>query len=172
MIVSESQRVDKDGSAFIPLQLKYGSFLLFLDELLEPAKGDVHATSCWTISLLQKNVSVMRTCYNFPEDLVGDTRGAVPRRIDSSGILIESGNPDTFVRVTVWGTETAKELQSLQNQLDATKESNEKLIEEVSAMKEMLEQVYYAPGMPGYQEAMESFDEVSRSFDSQRECSF
>jgi hypothetical protein len=153
ILKSNTDIVDESGNAFIFLDLDLGSFILFLDEVKREERsneGSIIASSAWSISLLRNNVTVMRTCYNVHEEHREETLGGCLRRVDQTGIAVTGCIPGNICKATVLESSDVRKINLLQEKVDS-------LQNQVGTLTEKLEKIYYAPGMPGYLEAMESF---------------
>ena len=149
-------KVSPNGEAYISWHLQTGSCLIVVDECEEDDDGKLTlvATGIYNLCLSPDSVSVMRSCYTITPRYSTTTTGGNISQVSSHGVLITNLCPGHHVRISLYSIQDLREVQS---DVQHLRNENEALKKQVKDLSVKIEQIFYAPGMPGYLLAQEDF---------------
>lgn len=153
MFHTYERRVSSSGHVSIPLDLSFGSYILFLTEIRDD--GVITSSSILSMSLLDDNVNITRLCFCIAHSHHENTAGGTVTSVTYSDIHFNNFAPNGTAKIVILQPESDKYLEL---RLECMERHNLELQNRVVEMGEKLEEMYYAPGMPGYVKAKESFE--------------
>jgi hypothetical protein len=152
-----SNIADDSGTVIINCNLEPGSYIITLSEYkkLQNDNEIYISSSIHHMCFSPPSVNVVRTCYNILPEFLGYTVGGVIANVCKESLTLTNCYPEaTIVTFILNPYQLQTNNQNLINE-------NKQLKHTMELLEDRINQIYYAPGMPGYLDAELEFNELN-----------
>lgn len=153
---------DESGQVYVQCCLEDGSYLIFIDNC-DLDTSNIYSTNIFSISKIENSISQIRLTHVNINNTENELENRLFLTCDNVGnVGLAHLVPLSNVNIKIIDSSSSELIMDVYN---FQKDKNEELQQEIDVLKSkifelenMIEKIYFSPGMPGYFESKESFE--------------
>ena len=143
------------GIVVIKQSFNAGPYIIMISEKTED--DCFVSSSIYHMCISETSVNIIRSCYTISPGFAGHTLGGMVQTVSKDSITLTNLRPNTYIYLSI--VDQTK-MEKMEQNVTRLENENKDLKVALDSLQQKVEEMYYAPGMPGYVQAESDFTQL------------